>query len=217
MIRGCNEARAMLLPLVGKRMKHIALGVNVGNLSRRKTQREPMLARCDRINRYLARENADLRVIGFYRHTGNLVLKTTTLRPAQAAQILSEADGGTWMALSEATMRKTVREVHKLRAPEGERGVRWTPGLAFAVTKPGSGDITSSAKVRFHSIDLGTVAVWKRDRTTERGRLDSKMREGGWGAVSGAVADQTNSQWTARSLTTLEGVLDRPNPVHIPS
>jgi hypothetical protein len=209
-----NEAREVHLRLVEKRMKHIALGVNIGNLSRQRTRREPMLARCDRINRYLARKNADLRVIGFYRHTGNLVLKTTTLHPAQAAQAISEADGGAWMAVSEATMRKRVREVHKLQAPEGERGVRWTPGLAFAIRKPRIGDITSSAKVRLRSIDLGTVAVWKRDRITERGRLDSKMREGGWGAVSGPVADQTNSQWTARSLTTLEGVLDRPNPVH---
>jgi hypothetical protein len=195
-------------------MKHIALDVNIGNLSRQKTRRELMLPRCERINRYLARKNADLRVIGFYRHTGNLVLKTTTLQPPQAAQILSEADRGTWMAVSEAAMRKRVREVRKLQAHEGERGVRWTPGLAFAVTKPKSGDVTSSAKVRLHSIDRSTVAAWKRDRITERGRLDSKTREGGWGAVSGAIADQTNSQWTARSLTTLEGVLDRPNPVH---
>lgn len=57
------------------------------------------------------------------------------------------------------------------------------------------------------------VAAWKRDRITERGRLDNKMREGGWGAVSRVVAEQTNSQWTARSLTTLEGVLDRPTHV----
>jgi hypothetical protein len=152
-----------------------------------------MLARCDRINRYLARENADLRVIGFYRHTGNLVLKTTTLQAAQAAQILSAADGGTWMAVSEAAMRKNVPEVHKLQAPEGQQGVRWAPGLAFAVTKPRSSDITSSTKVRFHSINLGTLAVWKRNRIKERRRLDSKMREGGWSAVSGAVAGQTNS------------------------
>jgi hypothetical protein len=27
---------------------------------------------------------------------------------------------------------------------------------------------------------------------TESGSLDNKMREGGWGAVSGVVADQTN-------------------------
>jgi len=188
-------------------MKHIALGVNIGNLSRGKTQREPMLARCDRINRYLAKEGADLRVIGFYRHTGNLVLKTTTMQPAQAARILSEADGGTWTAVSEATMRRMVGEVQKMEAPQGEHGVRWTTGLVFAVTKPKSVDIISSAKVRFHSINLGTVAAWKRDRITERGRLENKMREGDWGGVSEAVADQTNSQWTARSLTSLEGVL----------
>ncbi len=195
--------------MVENGMRHIALGVNIGNLGRQKTRREPMLARCDRINRNLARENADLRVIGFYRHTGNLVLRTTTLQPAQAAEILSKTDGGIWMTMSEASMRKRVREVHKLRAPEGERGIRWTPGLAFAVTKPRSVESTSSAKVRLRSIDLRTIAVWKRDRITERGRLDSKMREGGWGAVSVMIADQTNSQWTARSLTTLEGVLDR--------
>jgi len=79
-----------------------------------------MLARCDRINRCLARENADLRVIGFYRHTGNLVLKTTRLQ-LKGAQILSEADGGTWMAVSEAARRKKVREVRKLQAPEAKR------------------------------------------------------------------------------------------------
>jgi len=58
-----------------------------------------MLARCDRINRYLVRESADLRVIGLYRHTGNLVLKTTTMRPAQAARIFFETAGGTWTAV----------------------------------------------------------------------------------------------------------------------
>src|SRR2546425_4312167 len=195
-------------------MKYIALGVNIGNLSRGKKPREPMVSRCDRINRSLARKSVDLRVIGFYRHTGNLVLETTTLQPTQSAQILSEADGGTWMAVSEATMRKAVEEVRETASPEPEEGVRWTPGLAFAVTTPKRVIIASSAKVRLHSIDSNTVAAWKQDRITERGRLDNKMREGGWGAVSGAVADQTNSRWTARSLTTLEGVLDRANQVH---
>src|SRR6266403_2866696 len=149
-------------------MKHIALGVNIGNLSRGKTQREPMLARCDRINRYLAKENADLRVIGFYRHTGNLVLRTTTLQPAQAAEILSKTDGGIWMTMSEASMRKRVREVHKLRAPEGERGIRWTPGLAVVCDHDRHSAPTAP-------IDLRTLAVWKRDRITERGRLNSKL------------------------------------------
>src|SRR5207249_4835121 len=142
-----------------------------------------------------------------------LVLETAALQPAQAATILSEADGAIWMAMSEATMRNAVGAVRKQSSPEGEEGMRWTAGLVLAVTTPQNGSITSSAKVRLRPINASTVAAWKRDRITERGRLDNKMREGGWGAVSGAVADQTNSQWTARSLTTLEGVLERANPV----
>jgi len=192
-----------------KTMTYIALGVNIGNLSRGKRPREPMVSRCDRINRSLAQKGVDLRVVGFYRHTGNLVLETAALHTKEAANFLSEADGATWMAVPEETMRKAVEKVRKILPPQDEERVRWTPGLAFAVTKPASGSIVSSAKVRLRSIDMDMVAAWKRDRTTERGRLDNTMREGGWGAVSKAVADQTNAQWTARSLTSLDGVLNR--------
>jgi len=191
-------------------MKHIALGVNVGNLNRAK--REPMLARCRRINRSLAQGGADLRVTGFFRHTGNLVLETSTVQPGEAARILSKADGATWTVVPDAMMRSAVEQIRRLPPPQRERGVRWTPGLVFAVTAPHGGTLSSSAKARLRSIDLTTVAAWKRD-ITSRGRLDSKRREGGWGAVSGAVARQTIAQWTARSLTTLEGVLDHPTPV----
>lgn len=82
-----------------------------------------MVSRCDRINRSLARKSFDLRVIGFYRHTGNLVLETTTLQPTPAARILSEADGGTWMAVPVATMRKAVEEVRGMPSPKREQGV----------------------------------------------------------------------------------------------
>lgn len=194
-------------------MRHIALGVNIGNLSRGKRPREPMLSRCHRINQDLAGKGVDLRVVGFYRHTGNLVLETVSLCITEAANLLSEADGATWMAVSEATMRKAVENVREMPPPDNEGGVRWTPGLAFAVTKPAGTRMTSTGKVRLRSIDKNTVAAWKRDRITERGRLDNRMREGGWGAISVVIADQTNAQWTARSLTSLDGVLDRAKPV----
>jgi len=48
-------------------MKHIALGVNIGNLSRGKTQREPMLARCAAIR---SRSEAVSRIV-FYCRTAN--------------------------------------------------------------------------------------------------------------------------------------------------
>ena len=190
-------------------MRYIALGVNIGNLSRGPRAREPMEARCSRINRNLERKGADLRVVAFYRHTGNLVLETTRVEPAETARRLSDADCATWIAVTEETMRAAVDRVRKMPSPEKEAGVRWTPGLAFAVTKPSPTKIESVPKVRLRPIDSTTIAAWKRDQTTEAGQLDRERREGGWGGVSKVIGMQTNSQWTARSVTTLEGVLQR--------
>ena len=172
-----------------------------------------MSARCSRINESIAREGADLLVTAFYRHTGNLVLETASLHPEQAATILSKADGAIWMAISAEGLRIAVEELSALPPPDPEDGVRWTPGLALAVTKPNVGYVASTPKVRLHSLSPSVVAAWKRDRTTGQNRLDRKMREGGWGSVSTVVAVQTNSQWTARSLSTLHGVLKCANEI----
>ena len=172
-----------------------------------------MPGRCNRINESIAREGADLLVTAFYRQTGNLVLETASLQPEQAATILSKADGATWTVVLEEVLRIAVEKVGALPPPDPEYGVRWTPGLTLAVTKPKVGYVTSTPKVRLHLLGPSVVAAWKRDRTTGQGRLDRNMREGGWGSVSAAVAAQTDSQWTARSLSTLHGVLERANEV----
>jgi hypothetical protein len=155
------------------------------------------------------RSDVELRVIAAYGHTGNLVLETATLQPVGAAAALSNADGGVWIALSPETLQAAVFHVKNIHAPAREHGVRWTPGLVFAVTKSAVVDIASSTKVRLRPLSSSIIAAWKRDRTTAQGILDSRQREGGCGAVSAMVADQTKTQWTARSLTTLEGVLER--------
>jgi hypothetical protein len=194
-------------------MKLIAFGVNIGNLGRGQRSREPMSARCNRINEYFAREGADLLVTAFYRHTGNLVLETASLQSEQAAAILSKAEGATWIAIPAEVLRAAVQKLSALPSPDPEDGVRWTPGLALAVTKPKIEHVSSTAKVRFRSLSLSIVAAWKRDRMTGQNRLDRKMREGGWGSVSTAVAVQTDSQWTARSLSSLQGVLERADEI----
>jgi hypothetical protein len=168
-----------------------------------------MSVRCDRINRTLVRNNVDLRVITYYGHTGNLVLETATLQPVEAANALSDADGGVWMALSTEALRTAVVRVKNMPAPTSEHGVRWTRGLVFAVAKSTAVNVASSAKVCLRGISASIVAAWKRNRMTARGILDRTKREGGWGAVSAVVANQTDTRWTARTLKTLEGILDR--------
>jgi hypothetical protein len=168
-----------------------------------------MSARCDRINCRLGQNHADLRVISYYGHTGNLVLETASLGREDAASSLSNADGAAWAVLSADTLRTAMLQVESLPSPPGERGVRWTRGLVFAVTKPATVKVTSSAKACLRPIGSSTIAAWKRDITTAKGSLNRTKRQGGWGAVSAIVGHQTKTKWTARSLKTLKGVLQR--------
>ena len=62
---------------------------------------------------------------------------------------------------------------------------------------------------RFQRLADATILAWKRDVEDSRGRLDKNRRRGGWGAVSSAVGRQVGGVWTARSATTLDGVLMR--------
>ncbi len=49
--------------------------------------------------------------------------------------------------------------------------------------------------------------LWKLDRLRPDGRaLDSNSRDGGWGAVAEIMREVEGGDWTARALSTLEGV-----------
>jgi hypothetical protein len=48
------------------------------------------------------------------------------LEPVQAARLVSDIDGATWMAVSEAQMRTALERVRNLPSPKHETGVRWT-------------------------------------------------------------------------------------------
>jgi hypothetical protein len=145
-----------------------------------------MLGRCDRINRCLARENADLRVIGFYRHTGNLVLKTTRLQLTQAAQILSEADGGTWMPVSEAAMRKKVREVRKLQAPRPSEAYGGRPVLHLRSRNLGAAISLHRQKCVFIRSICAPLQCGSAIESQNADDSIAKCGRVGWCAVSGS-------------------------------
>ena len=86
-----------------------------------------------------------------------------------------------------------------LLPPAKEIGQRWTPGVVFHVN--GLYDSIASTTPRSsHGSEIGGIPA---------GRLDKRRRGGGWGAVSSAVGRQLGGVWTARSASTLEGVLMR--------
>ncbi len=166
-----------------------------------------MKARITRMNRALEACRADLRLTSWYGHTGNLVAETNSLSRADAGRIVSELDHRNWIAFGAEALLQIVQQVASIAAPENQRNVRWTPGLIFAVTRPDPAyRIQDSPRGRFNRTSLTIVAAWKRDRSESAVRLH-KDRNGGWGALSCDLGEQTKSVWTARSLRTVRGVL----------
>jgi hypothetical protein len=55
------------------------------------------------------------------------------------------------------------------------------------------------------------VIVYRKEKETEKGTLNSKDRKGGWGPVSGFTEKVNGGLWTARSLRIIRGLLERVN------
>jgi hypothetical protein len=109
-----------------------------------------------------------------------------------------------------AQIARSTAAVQALSLPARQFGQRWTPGVVFHVTgPPSSAAPTDTHRARFQRLDDATILAWKRDQEDNRGRLDKKRRGGGWGTVSSAVAQQLGGILTARSTSTLDGVLMR--------
>ena len=91
--------------------------------------------------------------------------------------------------------------------PPAEVGVRWTPGLAFAVVEPvGSGELESTPRAVLGRLAPDVVGVYKHDVVDALGRLDPHRRLGGWGAVSVDITRQIGGTWTARSARGGSGI-----------
>ncbi|MBI3321642.1 MAG: hypothetical protein HYZ91_05185 [Candidatus Omnitrophica bacterium] len=109
-----------------------------------------------------------------------------------------------------ARVAQATAAAQALPTPAKEPGQRWTPGVVFHVNGlASSGQPKDTHVARFQRFDDATILAWKRDVEDSRGRLDKKRRGGGWGAVSSAIGRQVGGVWTARSATTLDGVLMR--------
>jgi hypothetical protein len=188
---------------------YLGFGVNVGNLGRRQPERESMGAWVKRLNQALENHRAGIRVIAHFAHTGNLVI-SSAFDVAVAAAMLSRIDKVIWVVVPATIVRESVERIREFGSPFPEPGVRWTPGIAFALSEP---DLTvklvPTRNGDFRPLSPSTVALWKRDLLTSRGILERSRRSGGWGALSTDLQIQAGGKWTSRSLRTIDGTLAR--------
>jgi hypothetical protein len=187
----------------------VALAVNIGNLGPMSPARRPMAELVRILDAALRARSGRVRVLDFFGHTGNFLVEGAD-RSAEVAQNLGRLLGTPCALVPIARVAEATAAAQAAAPPIKEAGQRWTPGVVFHVN-----GVTSSVELkdthvaRFQRLDDVTILAWKREVEDSRGRLDKKRRGGGWGAVSSSVARQLGGVWTARSATTLDGVLMR--------
>jgi hypothetical protein len=157
----------------------------------------------------------DGHVIASFGSTGNLVIETRG-RTGSAAiqQAVKVASGYRCAVVAWPAFESTLAALDQLPIPATEPGMRWTPGLAFAVVAPKRNqspspedrERSSSHRGRFQALGSTIVAIFKCDVLDDRGRLDSTRRKGGWGALSTELRRNVGGDWTARAISTLRGL-----------
>jgi hypothetical protein len=161
----------------------------------------------DRQPREIVAAIADaLPLIASYGHTGNVALDDGDVNEVRS--VLEAATGRAWAVVGAQQLNDALTTLAALPTPPPAVDERPTPGIAFAVTRTGDGDVVSNERAYLHRISEGIVAVWKLD-LLRAGTLDRDRRRGGWGAISTDIARQVRGQWTARSRRTLDGLRKR--------
>ncbi len=126
---------------------------------------------------------AGARLLGWHGHSGNVAVEADD--PGVVADGLRAASGRDWAVVPADDVTRVLRTLDPIREADG---IRYTSGLAFRVD------------------DGAVVSIVKRD-ILDRGRLDSTRRDGGWGAISAAVACSHPGRWTAHSWRPVDGLL----------
>ena len=193
-----------------------AFGVDMGNLRKDVMPRARMQELIRSWNKQLAStESVSLEFLGFYRHTGNFLFEAhgndqlerviKTLAQTEALPVFAVFPKDEFLSCL-GLLRRAL-----LQTPETQPERRWTPGLVMDVSPKGGIPPTpfSDEKAVFGAFGLPRIRVaWKGDILAKNGQtLNKTKREGGWGALSDRMKQAAGGIWTARSISSIEGLV----------
>lgn len=191
-------------------MEFVVFAVGLGGLKRARPRVQDLLAEW---NPRLARKGRGLHLSQGFGHTGNFLLRSErTQKVSNVSKVLSDVLGRKFAVFTTTEFQEWLGELKAALAssPEAPPGRRATPGVVMNVNPTGGLPPIPSSRpwVVFGPFARPRIrGVWKLDRLRPDGRtLDRHYREGGWGAVAGIIRDLDGGDWTARALSSLEGV-----------
>lgn len=146
-----------------------------------------------------------LRFIDSYGPTGNVALSATGVPAEKILQLLFEAVPKPCAMVQPGVVGQLNDAFCAWPAPVDAQGFRWTRGACLLCEgKPETTELAQKPDLGvFIRVDRGFVAVYRKERETNRGTLDHSDRLGGWAAVSNHIERVLGGRWTARSLNVI--------------
>lgn len=193
-----------------------AFGVDMGNLRKDVMPRARMQELIRSWNKQLAStESVSIEFLGFYRHTGNFLFEAHgNDQLERVIKILAQTEALPVFAVfpkDEFLSCLGLLRRALLQTLETQQERRWTPGLVMDVSPKGGIPPTPfvDEKAVFGAFGLPRIRVaWKGDILAKNGQtLDKTKREGGWGALSDRMKQAAGGIWTARSISSIEGLV----------
>lgn len=146
-----------------------------------------------------------LRFLDYYRGTGNVALSAAGVPAEKILQLLFEAVPKPCAMVQPGVVGQLNDVFRAWPAPVDVRGFRWTRGACFLCDGvPEATELAEKPNLGvFIRVAPGLVAVYRKERETNRGTLDSSDRRGGWAAISAHIERVLGGRWTARSLDVI--------------
>lgn len=190
----------------------VVFGVNYANIGER-GPRTTVVELCQKWNTTLKQIQPTLHIHPGFRHTGNFLL--TAEKECNSRFILTQLTSQTGGQFAVFTAEEFLEWLNQLKialasAPKPPFGRRPTPGVVMDLDVNGGipRSLPQNEKRQYSSFAAPRVlGVWKYDILTDDGsNLDNKRREGGWGALASEMKKHSGGIWTARALSTLNGL-----------
>ena len=162
------------------------------------------------INRKLESLESSTRIVAWYGHTGNFVVESCSVDSSEIASELMPVVGTACAALPHIAAVEGVSVAQKAASPQPLAGKRWTCGIVFAVEAPPFRAVPEQTlRAVFFPITDHAIGAWKLETLTETGILDQERSVRGWSAISADVSTSSGGVWTARSLRTVNAILEK--------
>lgn len=164
------------------------------------------------LNDQFAAMGLQARVLCWYRQTGNFGIDAGVELPVEIQKQMGSGTGTSWLMLDLDQLERQFNDALSDSLPPTEPGIRWTRGIALRVDtirlpRSVNEQWTTNHGV-FEPVNDRLVRVWKRDPLTELNILERTKRPP-WGTISRDCSKRFGGVWTARSLSTLKGLISR--------